>query len=1373
MSEDNVIYTKGLTFQYPNENKLGLNDINISLNKGEKMLLVGPNGAGKSTLLKILAGKKLIKSGEIKLFGINPFDLKNNFKLNNKTIIYLGTEWANNEITKRDIKVNELIESVGGKFFIERRDKLIELLEINCNWRMNRCSDGERRRVQLCMGLLKPFDLLLLDEVTIDLDVLVRERLLEFLYEENSQNSAKQISLDTKDSSSQDNKPSTVTPEHIDTDLDNSSNDSIKDKKGRSTSCFLCQKRKQKCDQRLPSCTNCLKSKFQCIQPPRYGENNLNLNKKDDYTKFLEKKINQLEKLLDLKAKNRFNDKSKKITLNDEKILKYKKISPLIHDQIISSSLHSQNLNNQHNHSSHHKSSLSKSTSNFSSFSSSSSSDSDLNDLHSIHSSLINQSYSTFMNINSSAFKQSVLKNYNLNDFIKFDPILNIDQKFSKNLIGLYFRMLQYKFPLLDEKEIFKFNESYYNKEFNLNNNELSIDQFNNYHFNCSRMFFIYAISALLYKSTGKYKGPNPFNFFSTALRHLILLSNNLESYNKIELLILICFFLIRADKNSNNLYLIISDAMHCCINLSLNKSKSYENIDLKLKDLKMRKFWCCYILERSILISISKPFILHEKKIDLNLPMFNYEPSKAANPNNGKIFFINQSIKIKRLESKFTEDLSIISNSNNSKSISKNQLIKVERYFQDLQNWRNESQGFNINGIENQTLLFYYYKSVRHLIQPYLELLDPNDKLFKECQAAAGQICQSIKNYHAKTFYGFSILNIHLIFIAGITLIYCLWLQRNRDDMRRKLLGDDKKHTRPTVSEDLFRGLDDLRACSISLYVMSERTKFALSFRDTFEEIMNATIGNLILRCGPDSSEILYRGIGLPPATFRKPLQHFQIESNYIEKSDDDKLEEDERLKRKGHLTRSAIPKGLSHLLLHPPGFEDDDNSNNNNNNLKDSIKNDKNIDDRDREKEEKERDMNNRILPLPIKLPQLQPQTRLTSSLNSKSFDNEIRSISNTNTPYSINNISIKRKYSNRDSETESIVSNFSKPSPQNILSPLINSSIKTTSQHNSNINNNNSSNNSNNGSNASSTLLNTTLNNNTNNELSSTSTMSDKFKYLRSPLNSNIPLHNYNGGAATITSSSSPDSNGSIINDSFLIQNTIPDLFPFVGGTTTMISNISTWTEQSGQQVPQTGLTKLQYSADDVNGNFGNNGNTINNNNNNNLVSLNVNNSHQQIDLNNFNNSNNNENTNYNNNNINSSMNNLNNFNTGNYKNIQMGNTNTLNNNNNNNNNNNVNNRNSGNFQNVTSNFESKNNIHQNQYEMYNSNHNNYINNNDNINSNSNLQNNPNLLQHVQQQSQSQNSNGMTETFNSLFDVVGNDDFWSLNNDLGFLP
>ena len=39
----------------------------------------------------------------------------------------------------------------------ERRQKLIDLLEIDLEWRLNKVSDGQRRRVQICMGLLKPY----------------------------------------------------------------------------------------------------------------------------------------------------------------------------------------------------------------------------------------------------------------------------------------------------------------------------------------------------------------------------------------------------------------------------------------------------------------------------------------------------------------------------------------------------------------------------------------------------------------------------------------------------------------------------------------------------------------------------------------------------------------------------------------------------------------------------------------------------------------------------------------------------------------------------------------------------------------------------------------------------------------------------------------------------------------------------------------------------------------------------------------------------------------------------------------------------------------------------------------------------------------
>ena len=39
----------------------------------------------------------------------------------------------------------------------ERRERLMKVLDVNPEWYMNKVSDGQRRRVQICMGLLRPF----------------------------------------------------------------------------------------------------------------------------------------------------------------------------------------------------------------------------------------------------------------------------------------------------------------------------------------------------------------------------------------------------------------------------------------------------------------------------------------------------------------------------------------------------------------------------------------------------------------------------------------------------------------------------------------------------------------------------------------------------------------------------------------------------------------------------------------------------------------------------------------------------------------------------------------------------------------------------------------------------------------------------------------------------------------------------------------------------------------------------------------------------------------------------------------------------------------------------------------------------------------
>ena len=95
-------------------------------------------------------------------------------------ITYLGTEWwvklyftmlfsirprAMNPVVRGDIRVSEFLDSVGGFRYKERRNTLLNILDVNLDWRMHMISDGERRRVQLVMGLMVPWTLLLLDEV--------------------------------------------------------------------------------------------------------------------------------------------------------------------------------------------------------------------------------------------------------------------------------------------------------------------------------------------------------------------------------------------------------------------------------------------------------------------------------------------------------------------------------------------------------------------------------------------------------------------------------------------------------------------------------------------------------------------------------------------------------------------------------------------------------------------------------------------------------------------------------------------------------------------------------------------------------------------------------------------------------------------------------------------------------------------------------------------------------------------------------------------------------------------------------------------------------------------------------------------------------
>ena len=105
---------------------------------------------------------------------------------------YLDTDWGMRTVAfagygcplQADIPVHGMMTKLQEEY-PERRDELIKMLGVDPNWRMHQVSDGQRRRVQILLGLIRPFKILLLDEVTVSLDVVVRQDLLRWLRRES------------------------------------------------------------------------------------------------------------------------------------------------------------------------------------------------------------------------------------------------------------------------------------------------------------------------------------------------------------------------------------------------------------------------------------------------------------------------------------------------------------------------------------------------------------------------------------------------------------------------------------------------------------------------------------------------------------------------------------------------------------------------------------------------------------------------------------------------------------------------------------------------------------------------------------------------------------------------------------------------------------------------------------------------------------------------------------------------------------------------------------------------------------------------------------------------------------------------------------
>ena len=164
-----------------------VDNINLKIEQGELVGYLGPNGAGKSTTIKMLTGLLVPSGGELQVNGFIPW------KERQAHVAKIGAVFGQRTTLWWDLPVIESLDllqhiyKIPADRFRQNLDEFRQLLALDSfmNTPVRSLSLGQRMRADLCAAMLHDPALLFLDEPTIGLDVVAKERIRQFIQEIN------------------------------------------------------------------------------------------------------------------------------------------------------------------------------------------------------------------------------------------------------------------------------------------------------------------------------------------------------------------------------------------------------------------------------------------------------------------------------------------------------------------------------------------------------------------------------------------------------------------------------------------------------------------------------------------------------------------------------------------------------------------------------------------------------------------------------------------------------------------------------------------------------------------------------------------------------------------------------------------------------------------------------------------------------------------------------------------------------------------------------------------------------------------------------------------------------------------------------------
>lgn len=163
--------------------RIVLNNVSLSIRKGERLGIIGENGAGKSSLLKVIAMQQVVDSGTVKLDGETLLDPRQKLIPGYDEIQLVGVQWMIEPYLTVAENIAGKMTHLYGKFKQSYLKELLDLTELRKqkNQKANTLSAGEKQRLSIARALACEPDFLLLDEPFVNLDQRSRFKLMENL----------------------------------------------------------------------------------------------------------------------------------------------------------------------------------------------------------------------------------------------------------------------------------------------------------------------------------------------------------------------------------------------------------------------------------------------------------------------------------------------------------------------------------------------------------------------------------------------------------------------------------------------------------------------------------------------------------------------------------------------------------------------------------------------------------------------------------------------------------------------------------------------------------------------------------------------------------------------------------------------------------------------------------------------------------------------------------------------------------------------------------------------------------------------------------------------------------------------------------------